>query len=666
MLKKTTANAVRRSLCVTAAIVVCASGSLITLPRAVASEPLGATPHTESANSKTLGQLRFSDRSDYEDAARGRIAGLPQSEVNTADGRRAWNPGAFGFVESPDSPPTVNPSLWRQSQLNGITGLFKVADRIYQVRGADLANVSIIEGDTGIIVIDALMSEETAKNALKLYFEHRPQKPIVGFIYSHNHVDHFGGARGVVDRASVAGGQTQVIAPKGFMETLVAENVIAGPAMNRRIQYQFGTGVPVGPKGRVDGGLGQTISTGTVTVVPPTIEISERRQKITVDGIEIEFLLTLHAEAPSEMVMYFPQFKALNTAEIVTPLLHNLYAIRGASVRSGAEWSRYIAEMMHEFPQAELVFAQHHWPKWGREKVKSYLSQQRDLYKFIHDQSVRLMNKGYTPNEISAQLELPPTLAQSWWTRGYYGTVSHNAKAQYQLYLGWYDGNPASLNPLPPAESAAKFVAYMGGEANVIAQAKKDLEAGDYRWVAEVTKHVVFANPDNREARELQARAFEQLGYQSESAIWRNAYLQGAYELRNGVKAGSGARIVSPDLIAAMPTSLYFDYLGVNLDPSRANKEKMVLQWKFEDSGESYVVNVENATLTYLPGSSQATPDATVALDRGVLDDLMMRKTTFDEALRSARIKVTGNEGKFVAFTKLFDTATPGFNMIEP
>lgn len=666
MLQITMAHAIRRSLSITAGMVFCASGSLITSPLALASEPLDATRHTESVNSRTLSQLPFSDRSDYEDAARGRVAGLPQSEVKTADGRAAWNPGAFGFIDSPDSPPTVNPSLWRQSRLNGITGLFKVADRIYQVRGADLANVSIIEGDTGIIVIDALMSEETAKNALKLYFEHRPKKPIVGFIYSHNHVDHFGGARGVVDRAAVAGGQTQVIAPKGFMETLVAENVIAGPAMNRRIQYQFGTAVPVGPKGRVDGGLGQTISTGTVTVVRPTIEINERRQKITIDGVEIEFLLTLHAEAPSEMIMYFPQFKALNTAEIVTPLLHNLYAIRGASVRSGAEWSRYIAEIMHEFPQAELVFAQHHWPKWGKEKVRNYLSQQRDLYKFIHDQSVRMMNKGFTPNEISAQLELPPTLAKSWWTRGYYGTVSHNSKAQYQLYLGWYDGNPASLNPLPPTESAVKFVAYMGGEANVIERARKDLEEGNYRWVAEVMKHVIFANPKNREARELQARAFEQLGYQSESAIWRNAYLQGAHELRNGVNAGSGARIVSPDLIAAMPISLYFDYLGVNLDPSRADKEKMTLQWKFEDIGESYLVNVENATLTHFPAASRADSDATVVLDRAVLDDLMMRKTTFDDVLRSGRIKVTGNEAKFLAFTKLFDTGTPGFPIIEP
>lgn len=666
MLKISMASAIRRSLCVTTAIVGCAAGSLVTAPGAVAGEPLEATSHTGSVNSKTLRELPFSDRSDYEDAARGRIAGLPQIEVKTADGRKAWNPGAFGFIASPETPATVNPSLWRQSQLNGITGLFKVTDRIYQVRGADLANVSIVEGDTGIIVIDALMSEETAKNALKLYFEHRPQKPVVGFIYSHNHVDHFGGARGVIDRDAIAAGRTQVIAPKGFMETLVAENVIAGPAMNRRIQYQFGTAVPVGPKGRVDGGLGQTISTGTVTVVPPTIEISERRQKITVDGVEIEFLLTLHAEAPSEMIMYFPQFKALNTAEIVTPLLHNLYAIRGASVRSGAEWSRYIAEIMREFPEAELVFAQHHWPKWGKEKVRHYLSQQRDLYKFIHDQSVRMMNKGFTPSEISAQLALPPTLAKSWWTRGYYGTVSHNAKAQYQLYLGWYDGNPASLNPLPPTESAEKFVAYMGGEANVIERARKDLEAGNYRWVAEVMKHVVFANPKNREARELQARAFEQLGYQSESAIWRNAYLQGAHELRNGVNAGSGARIVSPDLIAAMPTSLYFDYLGVNLDPGRAAPEKMTLQWKFKDSGESFLVNVENATLTHLPGESHDAPDATVVLDRAVLDDLMMRKTGFDEALRSGRITVTGNEGKFLAFTGLFDTPTPGFPIIEP
>lgn len=416
--------------------------------------------------------------------------------------------------------------------LNSVSGLFKVADGFYQVRGADLANMTIIEGKTGIIVIDSLMSTETATAALDFYFTHRPKRPVVALVYSHSHVDHFGGSQAVA-RFAQSPNELPVIAPSGFMEEAVAENVTAGPAMNRRMQFQFATAVPPGPKGRVDAGLGKTISTGTVALLPPNDYIKQKRERRIIDGVQIEFLLTPGAEAPAEMVMYFPQFKILNTSEIVTPLMHNLYAIRGAEVRSGALWSGYISEMLENYGGAEVVIAQHHWPKWGTSRVREYLEQHRDMYKYIHDQSVRLMNQGYTAEEIAERVQLPKSIGGNWMSRGYYGALSHNLKAQYQKYLGWHDGHPASLNPLPPNETAKKFVEYMGGPEKVIAQAEKDLQAGNYRWVAQVLRHVVYAYPENRRAKDLQATSFEQMAYQSESSIWRNAYLQGAWELRN-------------------------------------------------------------------------------------------------------------------------------------
>ncbi|MFV0246195.1 MAG: alkyl/aryl-sulfatase [Qingshengfaniella sp.] len=630
-----------------------------------ATAPAPATETTTAANAALYEQLDFNDRSDFDDALRGRIAEIPHDTLTAPSGRAIWSPGDFDFIgQDGEAPASVNPSLWRQAQLNGITGLFEVTEGIYQIRGADLANISIIEGETGLIVIDALMSAETSRAAMDLYFAHRPHKPIRAFIYSHNHVDHFGGARGILN-ADFTDETTQILAPEGFMETLVGENIIAGPAMNRRIQYQFGTGLDTGDRARVDGGLGQTISVGTVTVVPPTLEIGPDNLNQTIDGVDFEFMITSGAEAPAELVFYLPQHKALNTTDTVTPLLHNLYAIRGAAVRSGADWSRYIFRIMQRFPEAEIIFGQHHWPKWGTERVQGFLTAQRDLYKHIHDQSLRMINKGFTAQEIADAITLPDALSDSWWIRGYYGTVEHNAKAQYQLYMGWYDGNPASLNPLPPQEAAMHYVDYMGGVAAVIDRARQDFEAGNYRWVAEILRHVVFADPANTEARALQAAAFEQLGYQAESAIWRNAYLQGAHELRNGVNA-QGAQIVSPDLISAMTPDMYFDFLGVNLDPEKAAGHTISAVWTFEDLDQSYFVTVENATLSAIAGDFPAEPDVTVTLDKTLLDQIVGRATTFDEAITAGDITVTGDGAALSAFFTFFDRGVPNFNMIEP
>lgn len=624
----------------------------------------GATAQTRAANAAVLARLPFADRQDFEDARRGLVAPWPQAPVLAASGRVAWDPAAFAFIDASSAPPTVNPSLWRQAQLNANTGLFKVTDRIYQVRGADLANMTIVEGDRGIIVIDSLMSEETARAALDFYFQHRPARPITGFIYSHNHVDHFGGARGVLDAADALRRNVPVVAPAGFMQTLAAENVIAGPAMGRRMQYQFGQGVKAGADGRVDGGLGRTISGGSIGVVAPTTLITQRRQQLTIDGVQIDFLLTQDAEAPSEMVMYFPQFKALNSAEIVTPLMHNLYAIRGAAVRSGAQWSACIQDIIEEFPGADVIFAQHHWPKWGGARVAEYLAKQRDLYKFIHDQSVRLMNKGYGPTEIAESLRLPESLDADWSLRGYYGTLRHNAKAQYQLYLGWYDGNPANLDPLPSREAAAKFVEYMGGESAVLERARQDFAAGNYRWVAQVLLQVVYANPGNRDARRLQAAAFEQLGYQAESAIWRNAYLQGAHELLNGTKAAAASRVVGPGLVSAITSSMFFDYLSVNLVPERAKGLRIRLAWEFPDTGENIAVNVENSTLTYRARRDEGA-DAKVVVSRAALEKLLTGESGLDRLIEAGQMAVQGDRGAVQKFQSLFDQANPGFAIVE-
>ena len=495
-----------------------------------------AEPTSRAVNDTFLKTLPFGDRADFEDAKRGFIATLPDGIIPGPGDRPAFNTNAYDFLKSDQVPPTVNPSLWRQAQLNAINGLFKVTERVYQVRGLDIANLTIIEGDSGLILIDPLLSNETAKAALDLYLKNRPAKSVAAVIYTHSHADHFGGAKGVISEDDAKSGKIKVIAPDKFMEHAVAENVIAGNAMARRAQYQFGSALPVGDKAQIDTGLGKALARGTISLIPPNDLIKQSYETRTIDGVEIEFHLVPGSEAPSEMILYFPQFKLLNMAEDATHNMHNLYTIRGAEIRDGRLWSRYISEAIERYgDKTDIVIAQHHWPMWGNERIVGFLKKQRDLYKFIHDQSVRLMNHGLTSTEIAERLKLPQSLANDWASRGYYGTLSHNAKAVYQFYLGWYNANPADLNPLPRAEDARKQVEYMGGAEATIKRAREDYKAGQYRWVASVMSKVVFADPANKEARDLGADALEQLGYQSEAATWRNAYLLGALELRNGV-----------------------------------------------------------------------------------------------------------------------------------
>ncbi|MCX7892711.1 MAG: MBL fold metallo-hydrolase [Burkholderiales bacterium] len=629
--------------------------------------PKDAHPATLAANAAVAKTLPFANRQDFEDARRGFIATIPNAEVKAANGRVIWSLAGYRFLESDRVPDTVNPSLWRQAQLNQFHGLFKVTERVYQVRGFDLSNMTIIEGDTGLIVIDPLISTEVARAGLELYGQHRPKKPVVAVVYTHSHVDHFGGVRGIVDEADVKSGKVKILAPHGFMEYAVSENVIAGNAMSRRAQFQFGPELPRGEKGQVDTGLGRTVSVGTISLIAPTDIIERASDKRVVDGVEMVFQLTPGTEAPAEMNIYFPQFRMLNIAENVTHNMHNLYTIRGAEIRDAVAWSAYIEQARDLFgDRTDVMIAQHHWPRWGQASVNEMLAKQRDLYKYIHDQSVRLLNQGYTPREISELIRLPASLENEWSARGYYGTLAHNAKGVYQKYLGWYDANPATLNPLPPAESAKRYVEYMGGASAVIDRARADFRSGNFRWVAEVMNQVVFADPANMQARALAADALEQLGYQSEAGTWRNAYLMAAKELRTGPPKVPAVSTVSPDVIRAIPLSLFFDFLAVRLDPAKAEGKRMVINWVFPDTNQQVRMNLENSALTHVMGKQAPDADATVTLNRATLDQITLRQKTFVDAAKAGEVRIQGNGarvqellGMLVEFNPVFAVVTP-------
>ena len=629
--------------------------------------PQDATPVTRARQRAALETLPFDDTRDFEDAARGFVATLPEVEIKNAQGRVVWSLRDYAFLARAEAPPTVNPSLWRQARLNLHHGLFQVTERVYQVRGFDLSNMTLIEGERGVIVVDPLISTEVARAGLDLYRAHRGDRPVTAVIYSHSHTDHYGGVRGVLDEAEVAAGLVPVVAPARFMEEVVSEAVLAGTAMIRRGQFQFGPTLPKGPRGQVDAGLGKGTSRGTVTLIPPTVTIAEPIETHRLDGVEIVFQLTPETEAPAEMHMFYPALRALNLAENATHNLHTLYPIRGAQVRDANAWAKYIDEARDRFGRgADVAFAQHHWPVWGTERVQEFLAAQRDLYKFLHDQTVRLMNHGFKAAEIAERLALPRGLAATWHVRGYYGTLSHNSKSVYQRYLGWYDANPASLDPLPPVERGGKYVEYMGGVAAALARAREDYARGEYRFVAEVMSHLVFADPANREARRLGADALEQMGYAAEAATWRNAYLLGALELRQGRPDTTARAPVSPDLVRGMTLDLFFDYLAVRLNGERAEGERSVLNWVFPDLDRRYVLTLQNCALTYLAERQAERPDATITLARPVLDRLVLRELTIDAALAQGLATIAGDPKPVVRLFGLLDDFALMFDVIEP
>ncbi|MDH4567541.1 MBL fold metallo-hydrolase [Pseudomonas sp. BN414] len=627
-----------------------------------------ATETTRAVNQAVLDKLPFADREDFANAERGFIAKPETLTIKDASGKVVWDLESYKKFIALDTPApdTVNPSLWRNAQLNVQYGLFKVADRIYQVRGYDVSNITFIQGDTGWIVFDPLLSKETAKAALDLVTEHLGKKPVVGVVYSHSHIDHFGGVRGIVDEADVKAGKVRIVAPDGFSEHAVSENVIAGNAMARRAVYMFGALLPRNAQGGVNAGLGQTVSAGTTSLIQPTEFVSKTGQEVTIDGVRMVFQMTPGTEAPVEMHTWFPQFKALWMAENTTNTMHNIVTLRGAQVRDALQWSKYIGEAIDLYgDQAEVKFQSHHWPVWGNAQIDDYLKKQRAIYKYIHDQTVRMMNQGMTSEEIAEAIKLPPELESFWPGRGYYGTLKHNSKAVYQRYMGWYDGNPVNLDKLPPQPAAKKYVEYMGGSAEVLKKARADFAKGEYRWVAEAAKQVVFAEPDNTDAKNLLADAFEQMGYQAESGPWRSVYLQGAYELRNGVPTLGNTVTASPDVIQAMTPEMLFDYLAVRLNGERAAGKKLVLNFNFTDLGKHYALTVENGVLTYEPKASDKA-DVGLTMRKGTLEDIQLGKATLEQKVASGELKFDGRQQAFGEFMGLLDTFNFWFNIVTP
>lgn len=627
----------------------------------------GATEATKAANAAVLDVLPFSDRQAFEDARRGLIAPLPQEMVKSAEGKPVWNPEKFSFLNGAPAPDTVNPSLWRQSQLVQIGGLFEVTEGIYQVRNLDLANMTIIEGETGITIVDPLISAETAKAALDLYTANRGKKPVVAVIYTHSHVDHFGGVRGVVDQADVDAGNVKIYAPIGFMEHAISENVLAGNAMARRATYQFGNLLPADPQGQVSAGLGTTTSSGTVTLIAPTNTISQTGQTETIDGLTYEFMLANGSEAPSEFIFYMPQKKVLNAAEIAAHMLHNTYTLRGARIRDPLAWSKYLNEAVARWgDELELLYGQHQWPVWGKERAVGHLKLQRDMYRFINDETLRLANKGFNKEEIAEMVKLPKAIEQNFSARGYYGSYSHNIKGTYAFYLGWFDGNPATLNPLPRREAAKRYVEMFGGADALLAKAREYYEAGDYRWVAEVADHVVYADPGNQAAKNLVADAFEQLGYQAEAGTWRNFYLAGAQELRNGVMALPAPQTLTSDALKATSLELFFDFLGVRLDRAKVEGKSLALNFNFPDVGETFALELSNSVLNNTRNVQLPNADATITLDRKTLDAITLKQKTMAEAIGAGEIKIVGDGKKLGELFGDLDAFDFWFNIVTP
>jgi alkyl sulfatase BDS1-like metallo-beta-lactamase superfamily hydrolase len=541
-------------------------------------------------------EARFDDTQDFEDADRGFVAALTPGVVTADDGRVVWSSDAYAFL-SGDCPDTAHPSLWRQSQLCARQGLYQVTDGIYQVRGLDLSNMTLVEGDAGVVVIDPLVSVETAAAALALYRVHRGDRPVSAVIYTHSHVDHFGGVRGVLGDNPQG---VPIVAPEGFLEHAVSENVYAGPAMTRRATYMYGLHLQAGAADQIGSGLGQKASEGSVSLLPPTLDITHTGQEETLDGVRIVFHLTPGTEAPSEMNFLFPDRRALCLAENATHNLHNILTLRGAVIRDALGWSRYLAEALELFgAQCDVAFASHHWPTWGRERIATYLSQQRDLYAYLHDQTLRLMNSGLTGLEIAEQLDgqLPPDLQAAWHTHGYYGSVSHNVKAIYQAYLGWFDGHPTSLWEHPPAESATRYVEVMGGAAVVTDKARQYAAAGDLRFAAQLLKHVVFAEPGNEDAKQALAGVFDRLAYGAENGTWRNFYLSGALELRAGVQR-TPMTLAPPDMLSALTIEQLLDTIAIRVNGPRAWSERLVLDLDVTDAAERHRLTLSNGALT--------------------------------------------------------------------
>ena len=643
-------------------------------------EPKPASKYTANMNSALYSLLDFDDKQESEFAVRGLIDAPETLELTDDDGKVIWSQKAYSFLDDYEkAPDTVNPSLWENTKNNHAYGLFEVCDGIYQVRGYDMANLTVIKGNTGWIVFDPLMSEECTRAAMQLIDKNLGSYPIKAVIISHPHVDHFGGILGVMsadERADadlplekqLSGGKIPIIVPEGFAEHAIAENVYAGKAMGRRANYQYGVLLEPGVTGKLAQGIGMGQSVGTVSYLAPTYEIKKTGEVITVDGIEMEFQMTPGTEAPSEMNTWFPKFKALWVAENCTGTLHNLYTLRGAQVRDGAAWASYITEAIARYGKnAEITFQSHNWPHWGNEVIENYLVNTAAVYKFINDQTLTYINQGYTSDEISNMIKLPDKLAKVWYTRQYYGTVAHNSKAVYQKYMGWYDANPVNLNPLAPSDSAKKWVEYLGDVDRVLRMAKKDYEAGEYQWVAEVTNTIVFADPKNEDARLLCADALEQLGYQAESGPWRNAYLTAALELRSGnsTQAAKTAKNTGA-MVREMTAPMMFDYMGILLDKQALADYDFTVNVSLPDVSQHYMLQIKNGVVLVYKDTLSDKADVSVTCPKNALFYII----TNDQENMAKTLKVEGNTKLLALLAENMNqvpvSGPAAFDIIEP
>lgn len=608
----------------------------------------------------------FDDTQDFDDTERGFIARATTRQITNAEGRVVWDLDAYRFLEEGAATDTAHASLWRQGQLLIRDGLFEVVPGIYQLRGFDLSVMSVIEGETGVIVIDPLISKETAAAAWALYQEHRGPRTVVAMIYTHSHIDHFGGVKGVIDEADVDAGRIAVIAPDGFMEEAIAENVFVGTAMGRRSDFMYGAALPKGPDGQIGCGLGQTTSTGEPTLIPPTLDITATGQELTIDGVRIVFQVTPGTEAPAEMNFYFPDHKALCTAENTSHTLHNIVTLRGAQVRDARRWAAYLTETIDMWgDDLEVVFASHHWPTWGRERAVEFLAMQRDMYAYLHDQTLRLMNQGLVGAEIAEVLEMPPALAEQWHTHGYYGSVSHNVKAVYQRYLGWYDGNPAHLWQHPPVAAAQRYVAAMGGADAAVAHAQRAVDEGDLRWAVEVLNHVLFADEHHAAARVLQADTFERLAFGAENGTWRNVFLVGAKELRDGEPATVANR-GAPDLLGALSAEQILSSVAIRVDGPKAWDVHIVLSFVITDLDETYVFELRNGVANHRATAAPAAGSTTITLARRTLIGLFTGRVDFAAALADGTIVLDGDPAPLATLVSVIGRVERNFPIVTP
>lgn len=649
---------------ITALVAIAALASQTQAQAPAGSQAQDATPATRAVLAAAEKDLPKEDGQDFEFSNRGFIATWPESVIRQDNGKPSFDLAGNDFIDG-KAPDTVHPALWRQNRVMRSEGLFRLAPGLYQVRNFDNSNVSFIETPKGWIVIDPLTVTEVARAAFDLLKKHVADKPVLALIYTHSHTDHFAGAPGIVDPADVAAGKVQVIAPKSFVEEVVSEWMIAGNAMGRRAFYQFGYFLPRGPKGHAGMGMGTAIAAGKQGFIAPTMEIERTGQSITIDGMELVFQMTPGAEAPTEFNIWIPSLKALCSAETATSTLHNVQTLRGAKVRDAKAWGDYLTETLRMWGgQADVLFASHHWPRYGNEVIRTHLAHQRDGYKFIHDQAVRRMNMGQTPNEIADGLQLPAVLRSDWSLRGYYGTVSHNTKAVYDRYMGWYNGVPADLNPHPPIERAKRLVAAMGGAASLHRQARKAYATGDYRWSAELAHNGVFADPADKVSRKLLADSYEQLGYQSESAIWRNIYLTGAKELRQGrpdtyVESGPNY------LMMATPLSDFLDLMETTLVPEKAGEAKLGFNILETTSGQHFAITLENSVIVSEAGQT-VSGAPTLSASKPVLLGILFGKVPLDAMVTGGQAKLEGDGAGIRQLTGMLQPPKLDFNIIEP